>query len=185
MARIAVLVGPEFEDSELTVPVARLTDAGHEVELLGVEAGRELIGKQRKTKVQVNAAVSDRRPEDYDALVIPGGNSPEHLRTDEGVVDFVRAFGSIGRPIAAICHGPQLLIEADLVRGRRMTSWPSVRTELRNAGAEVVDEEVVQDGAFITSRMPADLEAFSRGLLDRLEHREGRSIGQAVQSRPS
>jgi len=183
MAKIAVLVGPEYEDSELLVPVKRLTEAGHEVEILGVEAGRELVGKKGKTKVQVDAAVADRRPEQYDALLIPGGHSPDHLRTDAGVVDFVKRFGAIGRPIAAICHGPQLLIEADLVRGRRMTAWPSVRTDLRNAGVEVVDEEVVEDGAFITSRKPEDLDAFSRALLDRLEHREGRSEGQAVQTR--
>jgi protease I len=167
------------------IPLKRLTEAGHQVELLGAGAGRELVGKRGKTKVQVDASVADRKPEDYDALVIPGGHSPDHLRTDRQVVAFVKRFGAIGRPIAAVCHGPQLLIEADLVRGRRMTAWPSVRTDLRNAGAEVVDEEVVEDGALITSRKPDDLEAFSRALLDRLAHREGRSAGQAVQSRPS
>jgi protease I len=182
MAKIAVLVGPEYEDSELMVPLKRLTEAGHEVEILGVEAGRELVGKRGKTKVKVDAAVADRRPEQYDALLIPGGHSPDHLRTDKDVIQFVKGFGTLGRPIAAVCHAPQLLIEADLVRGRRMTSWPSVRTDLRNAGADVVDEEVVEDGAFITSRKPEDLEAFSRALLDRLAHREGQSRGQAVQS---
>jgi protease I len=185
MGKIAVLVGQEYEDSELMVPLKRLTEAGHQVELLGVDAGRELVGKRGKTKVQVDAAVTDRKPEDYDALLIPGGHSPDHLRTDRRVIEFVKGFGTIGRPIAAVCHGPQLLIEADLVRGRRMTAWPSVRTDLRNAGAEVVDEEVVQDGALITSRKPDDLEAFARALIDRLAHREGRSAGQAVQSRPS
>ena len=184
MAKIAVLVGQEYEDSELLIPVKRLTDAGHEVELLGVDAGRELVGLKGKTKVRVDAAVGQRKPEDYDALLIPGGHSPDHLRTESDVIDFVKAFGAIGRPIAAVCHGPQLLIEADLVRGRRMTAWPSVRTDLRNAGAVVVDEEVVRDGAFITSRKPEDLDAFTRELLARLEQREGRTDGQAVQSRP-
>ena len=162
MAKIAVLVGPEYEDSELMVPLRRLTEANHEVELLGTDAGRELVGKKGKTKVHVDAAVGQRRAEDYDALLIPGGHSPDHLRTDRDVVAFVKQFGAIGRPIAAICHGPQLLIEADLVRGRRMTSWPSVRTDLRNAGADVVDEEVVEDGAIITSRRPDSPSALER-----------------------
>jgi protease I len=183
MAKIAVLVGPEYEDSELLVPLKRLSEAGHEVEILGTEAGRELVGKKGKTKVRVDTAVADRRPEQYDALLIPGGHSPDHLRTDKNVIELVKGFARLGRPIAAICHGPQLLIEADLVRGRRMTSWPSVRTDLRNAGAEVVDAEVVEDGAFITSRKPDDLEAFSEALLRRLAEREGRSAGQSVQSR--
>jgi protease I len=185
MAKIAVLVAQEYEDSELLVPIKRLTEAGHEVELLGTDAGRELVGKRGKTKVLVDAAVADRRPEQYDALLIPGGHSPDHLRIDAKVIDFVKGFGTIGRPIAAVCHGPQLLIEADLVRGRKMTAWPSVRTDLRNAGAEVVDKEVVRDGAFITSRKPEDLEAFSNELLEVLAHREGTSDGQAVQSRPA
>lgn len=183
MAKIAVLVAHEYEDSELLVPVKRLTEAGHEVELLGQNAGRELVGKRGKTRVLVDAAVAERRPEQYDAVLIPGGHSPDHLRTDQHMVEFVKGFAAIGRPIAAVCHGPQLLIEADLVRGRRMTAWPSVRTDLRNAGAQVVDADVVQDGAFITSRRPDDLEAFSRALLDRLAHREGLSDGQAAQSR--
>jgi protease I len=174
MAKIAVLVGPEYEDSELLVPVKRLTEAGHQVELLGTDAGRELVGKRGKSKVQVDAAVKDRRPEDYDAVLIPGGHSPDHLRIDKNMVEFVRRSADAGRPIAAVCHGPQLLIEADLVRGRRMTSWPSVRTDLRNAGAEVVDEEVVEDGPFITSRKPEDLDAFSQALLRRLDAGERR-----------
>ena len=185
MAKIAVLVGPEYEDTELMVPLKRLTEADHQVELLGTDAGRELVGKRGKTKVQVDAAVSDRRAEDYDALLIPGGHSPDHLRTSREVIEFVKQFGALGRPIAAICHGPQLLVEADLVRDHKMTAWPSVRTDLKNAGAEVVDEEVVVDGAFITSRKPEDADAFARALIDRLEHREGRTIGQAVQSRPA
>jgi protease I len=183
MAKIAVLVAQEYEDSELLVPVERLTDAGHEVEILGMDAGRALVGKRGKTRVQVDAAVADRRPEQYDAMVIPGGRSPAHLRDDPHVINFVKGFAAIGRPIAAVCHGPQLLIEADVVRGRRMTSWPSVRAELQGAGADVVDAEVVEDGAFITSRKPEDLEAFSRALLDRLAHREGATDGQAAQSR--
>jgi protease I len=168
MALIAVVVGPDFEDSELAVPVKKLKKAGHQVEYLGVQAGKKVRGKKDKEKVRIDAAASDCNPERYDALLIPGGYSPDHLRTDPGVVGFVRQFAALDRPIAAICHGPQLLIEADLVRGKRLTSWPSVRTDLRNAGAEVVDEEVVEDGTLITSRMPDDLKAFCRALLRQL-----------------
>jgi protease I len=180
MAKIAVLIGQEYEDSELTIPVERLKQAGHEVELLGVEAGQEITGKNGKAKVKVEAAVGSRRPDQYDALLIPGGHSPDHLRMEEKVVDFVKGFGATGRPIAAVCHGPQLLIEAGLVRGRTMTAWPSVRTDLRNAGAEVVDREVVEDGPIITSRQPEDLEAFSRALLGQIERRTGRSSDRAA-----
>lgn len=175
MAKIAVLIGQEYEDSELTVPVEKLKKAGHEVELLGVKAGEEIAGKNGKAKVTVEAAVTSRRPDQYDALLIPGGHSPDHLRMEEDIVHFVKGFGATGRPIAAVCHGPQLLIEAGLVRGRTMTSWPSVRTDLRNAGAEVVDREVVEDGPIITSRQPEDLEAFSRALLEQIDRRTGRA----------
>jgi protease I len=168
MAKIACLVGPEFEDSELAIPVRRLKDADHEVELLGSEGGQELAGKRGKEVVTTDAAVKERRPDQYDALLIPGGHSPDNLRIHRDVVQFVREFGATGRPIAAVCHGPQLLIEAGLVEGVRMTSWPSVMTDLRNAGAAVVDEQVVEDRQFITSRKPDDLEAFSRALIARL-----------------
>ena len=177
MSRIACLVGPEFEDSELAVPVQQLEEAGHQVEMIGVHGGEEVTGKRGEKTVRVSAGVHERRPDQYDALLIPGGHSPDNLRVNHDVVQFVREFGATGRPIAAICHGPQLLIEAGLVDGVRMTSWPSVRTDLRNAGAEVVDEEVVEDGRFITSRKPDDLDAFSRALLQRLH--EGEQITRA------
>ena len=177
MAKIACLVGPEFEDSELAIPVERLKQADHQVELIGARGGVELRGKRGQHTVTTDAAVGERRPDMYDALLIPGGHSPDHLRIEERVIQFVREFGGTGRPIAAICHGPQLLIEAGLVAGVRMTSWPSVRTDLRNAGADVVDEQVVQDRQFITSRNPDDLEAFSRALIERL--REGEQMEAA------
>jgi protease I len=172
MSKIACLVGPEFEDSELTLPMRRLEEAGHEVELLGAKGGEEVTGKRGKKTVTVDASVHERRPDQYDALLIPGGHSPDHLRVDHDVVQFVREFGATGRPIAAVCHGPQLLIEAGLVDGVRMTAWRSVWTDLGNAGADVVDEEVVEDGPFITSRKPDDLEAFSRALVTRLHEGE-------------
>lgn len=171
MAKIAVLVGPEFEDSELRVPYDELKKAGHQVELLGDEAGKELVGKRGKEKVRADAAVTERDPKSYDALFIPGGHSPDNLRTDSDVVGFIQRFWETGKPVATICHGPQLLIEAEVVSGRRMTSWPSVRKDLENAGAEWVDEQVVEDRQLISSRNPGDLEAFSRALVRRLEKR--------------
>lgn len=164
-AKIAVLLGPDFEDSEFTHPVAKLREAGHEVEVLGTKANQALEGKRHKAKVETDAAVGDRQAEDYDALLIPGGHSPDKLRTDEQMVRFVQDFDRLKRPIAAICHGPQLLIEAGVVKGRTMTSWPSVRTDLRNAGAEVVERAVCKDGYLITSRKPDDLDEFTTALL--------------------
>lgn len=166
IAKVAVLLGPDFEDVEFTHPVAKLREAGHEVEVLGTEAHQALEGKRHEAKVETDAAVSDRRSEDYDALLIPGGYSPDSLRTNEAMVRFVRDFDRLKRPIAAICHGPQLLIEAGVVQGRTLTSWPSVRTDLRNAGAKVVDRELCKDGHLITSRKPDDLDAFTSALLD-------------------
>jgi protease I len=168
MARIAFVVGEDFEDSELRVPLDGLRQAGHSVEILGDKAGTELKGKKGKETITTDAAAETRDPDSFDALVIPGGYSPDHLRTSVGVVSFVRDFAATGKPIAAVCHGPQLLIEAEVVRGKRMTSWPSVRTDLENAGARWEDAEVVVDEPIITSRKPADLPAFTRAILEHL-----------------
>lgn len=168
MASVAMIVGPEFEDAEYRVPHDRLEEAGHEVTVIGTEAGAELEGKRGKEKVRSDAGAADRDPGEFDALVLPGGHGPDNIRTDRNVVSFIQRFVETGKPIAAVCHGPQLLIEAGAVRGKRMTSWPSVKTDLENAGAEWVDEQVVEDGPLITSRKPDDLEAFSKALLARL-----------------
>ena len=168
MARIAIPIGDDFEDSELSVPRERLRDAGHEIVTVGVEAGRIVAGKRGREHVTIDARATDCDPAAFDAVVIPGGYSPDHLRTDAGVVTFLRKFGATGRTIAAVCHGPQLLIEADLVRGRTVTSWPSVRKDLVNAGAAWVDRPVVEDANLITSRKPEDLEPFCAALLRRL-----------------
>jgi protease I len=164
MANIAFVLDEDFEDSEFRVPYDRLTQAGHRVVVLGRRAGASVSGKRGKEKVTIDAAAGERKPEEFDALVVPGGYSPDRLRTDESVVAFVRGVADAGKPVAAVCHGPSLLIDADLVRGKKLTSWPSIRTDLRNAGAEWVDREVVQDGLLITSRNPSDLEAFSRAI---------------------
>jgi protease I len=169
MAKVAVLLGPDFQDAELRVPLDRLRDAGHQPEILGTKQGEMLRGKLGEEVVRAEHAVRDRSPREYDALVIPGGKSPAHLRKDADAVRFVKEFVASGKPVAAVCHGPQMLVEAGVVRGRQMTSWPEVRKELEDAGAKWVDREVVEDGMLITSRKPEDLEAFSRALLARLQ----------------
>jgi protease I len=172
MASVAIPLDDDFEDSEFIVPYDRLTEAGHRVTVIGTESGKALVGKRHQATVTVESAAGDVEPEDFDAVVIPGGYSPDHLRVDRDVVEFVRRAVESGMPVAAVCHGPQLLIEADVVAGRRMTSWPSVRTDLENAGAKWVDQEVVEDANLITSRRPEDLQSFSDAILKRLEHAE-------------
>ncbi|MHA7838323.1 MAG: type 1 glutamine amidotransferase domain-containing protein [bacterium] len=164
MARIVMPVAEGFEDSELTVPMQRLREGGHEVTLLGSEAGVKVRGKRGEASVEIDETADHVLPEDFDLLVIPGGHSPDRLRVDPRIVDFVRRFFESGRPVAAICHGPQLLIEADVVRGKTLTSWPSVRRDLENAGATWIDRELVEDENLITSRKPGDLDVFCQAL---------------------
>jgi protease I len=168
MAKIAIPLASGFEDSEFSVPFERLQGAGHAITVFGKAAGETVSGKRGTASKLVEAAAGSLAPEDFDALVIPGGHSPDSLRTDADVVGFTRAFFETGKPVAAICHGPQLLIEAGCVKGRKLTSWLSVRTDLRNAGAEWVDEEVVADANLITSRKPGDMPAFCRAILESL-----------------
>jgi len=168
MATIAIPVADDFEDSELTVPMERLKAHGHEPVLIGSAAGARVRGKRGRAEVTTDMEARGLQPGDFDALLIPGGYSPDHLRTDAATVEFVRRFCQSDRPVAAICHGPQLLIEADAVEGRTLTSWPSVRRDLENAGARWVDRPVVEDGNLITSRKPDDLDAFTAALLARL-----------------
>jgi protease I len=168
MAKIVMPVGDGFEDSEFQVPYDRLREAGHEVLIVGLEAGQMLRGKRGESQVTVEATAQTLYPDAFDAMVIPGGHGPDRLRMDEALVDFVRAFVATGKPVAAICHGPQLLIEAEVVRGRTLTSWPSVRKDLVNAGADWVDEPLVEDGNLITSRKPDDLTAFTQAIMEHL-----------------
>ena len=176
MARIAFVLGNDFEDSELRQPFDALRGAGHEVEIVGVKAGEVVRGKHGEG-VTIDAAARERDPATYDALVIPGGYSPDHLRMDKELVRFVQGIVRNGKLVAAVCHGPQLLIEADAVEGKKLTSWPSVRTDLLNAGAKWVDREVVVDGALITSRKPEDLPAFIAEIQKQLGERELRNAG--------
>jgi len=172
MARIAFVVGDDFEDSEFRTPYDGLKARGHQIDVLGARAGRIVLGKNGTEKVRIEKAVADADARNYDALVIPGGYSPDHLRTDAGVVAFVVQMVKSHKLIAAVCHGPLLLVTADAVHGKTMTSWPSVRRELTRAGARWVDQEVVIDGQLITSRMPADLDAFTRAIGQQLDARQ-------------
>ncbi|RRQ20886.1 type 1 glutamine amidotransferase domain-containing protein [Thiohalobacter thiocyanaticus] len=168
MSHIAIIVGDGYEDSEFSVPMERLQTAGHTVDVIGSSAGQTVRGKRGRSETTPDLGTAEADPDNYDALVIPGGFGPDRLRMDRHAVDFVRHFFNSGRPVAAICHGPQLLIEADVVRGLTLTSWPSVKTDLINAGARWVDEAVVEDGNLISSRKPDDLDAFCAALLKRL-----------------
>jgi len=177
MARIAFVLGDDFEDSEFAQPYNALREAGHEVEVLGAKAGVTVNGKKGKEQFTIEAAAGERDAASFDAVVIPGGYSPDHLRMDKDVVRFVQTAVRAGKVIAAVCHGPQLLIEADAVEDKTLTSWPSVRTDLLNAGAKWVDKEVVIDGQLITSRKPDDLPAFTNAIRERLGDRTMRNAG--------
>lgn len=168
MAQIAFLLADMFEDAEFEVPWNRLTEAGHQVAVIGLQRAAEVSGKKGARTV-VDLAVAETRPDEFDALVIPGGYSPDKLRVDPVSVDFVRQMVESGRPVAAICHAGWLLAEADVLRGRRVTSVRNIRTDLVNAGADWVDEPVVVDGNLITSRTPDDLPAFCQTLIDHLK----------------
>jgi protease I len=167
--RIAFLTASEgVEEVELTQPWQAVVDAGHTAELLSLDEGEvQLFQHLDKSSTQrVDRRVVDVAVADYDALVLPGGvANPDALRMDETAVAFVRDFVDSGKPVAAICHAPWTLVEADRVQGRQLTSWPSLQTDIRNGGGEWVDKEVVIDGNLITSRNPDDIPAFSQALL--------------------
>jgi deglycase len=169
MARIAFIADDLFEDSELRIPWDRARAAGHETVLVGLDKGKRIEGKRNQEHLTTDVAARDVSADDFDAIVIPGGYSPDHLRTDIDMVRLVRTMFVAGKPVAAVCHGPWMLVEADAIDGKTVTSWPSLKTDLINAGARWVDREVVEDENVITSRNPGDLEAFSRALLRHVE----------------
>jgi protease I len=155
-ARILMIATDGYEDSELLEPRRILKERGAEVVLASLERGE--IKGDKAASVAVDRTIDEVDASDYDALVLPGGTkNPDKLRMDQRVVATIRAFADAGKPVAAICHGPWLLVEADVIRGRTVTGWPSIRTDLRNAGAEVIDQEVVIDGNIVTSRKPEDI----------------------------
>ncbi len=172
---VAILATDGVEQVELTEPRKAVEEAGATVRLLSIKEG-EIQGMNHDKpgdKLKVDGLVADASVDDFDALILPGGvQNPDTLRMDQDAVKFVRDFVNSGKPVGVICHGPWVLVEADVVRGRRMTSWPSVRTDLRNAGAEVLDEEVVVDNGLVSSRKPDDLPAFCRKIVE--EFAEGR-----------
>ncbi len=170
--KIAFLMANEgVEQVELTEPLEAVRGAGAEVELLAPEAGevQAFNHLDKGERFPVDGAVAEADASEYDGLVLPGGvANPDQLRTDEGALEFIRAIFAAGKPVGAICHAPWVLIEAGVVAGRTVTSWPSLETDLRNAGAEWVDEEVHVDAGLVTSRKPDDLEAFISKLLEEL-----------------
>jgi protease I len=176
MVKIAFIVDQMFEDSEMSVPYERVKQAGYEPVIVGLEKGKKLEGKKHTKEFVTDEAIADVSADDFIALVIPGGYSPDHLRSDEDMVSFVRDFFDAGKPIAAICHAGWMLAEADIVENRTVTSWPSIKTDLVNAGAKWIDREVVEDGNLITSRKPDDLDAFCTALLRQIDRGSARRL---------
>ncbi|MBP1999013.1 protease I [Paenibacillus shirakamiensis] len=168
MSKVAFLLANAFEDSEMQVPYDAVKEAGHQADIIGLEAGETLKGKQGKAEYKADKAITSVTASDYDAVVIPGGSSPENLRLDSNILKFVQEADASKKPIAAICHGPQILISAGLTKGRTLTSYPPLQDDVTNSGATFEDKEVVLDDNFITSRTPKDEPAFVRELLQRL-----------------
>jgi protease I len=163
--RVAILVEDEFEDSELTGPLEALREAGATVTIVGPTMGAEFRGKRGLAVVISDLSAGAARMKDFDGLVIPGGHAPEKMRMRHAMVDLTRDAMAAGKPVAAICHGPQLLISANALRGRTLTCSPSIAVDVKNAGGLYVDKPVVEDGNLITSRKPADVPAFSQAII--------------------
>jgi protease I len=168
---IAILAEEDFEDSELIEPMRGMKNAGARVLIVGSGSQKSYKGKRGSATVSVDATADNVKAEDFDAVIVPGGYAPDKMRLHQSMVELVRRAHDLGKVIAAICHGPQLLISAEIVRGRRVTSWPSIAVDLRNAGAEWIDAPVVQDGNIITSRKPADLPRFNKAIIEALRDR--------------
>ena len=168
MSHVAVIITDMFEDSEYTEPARAFKEAGHTLSHVGLEAGKTVKGKKDDTPVKIDKAVDSVSVNDFDALLIPGGYSPDILRADENAVKFTGDFMETGKPVFAICHGGQLLVSADVLRGRKMTGWKSIVQDIKNAGAEFIDQEVVEDKNLVSSRHPGDLPAFIEASLKRM-----------------
>jgi protease I len=179
--KVAILAADGFEEVELTKPKKALDDAGAKTSVVSIKSGK-IQGMNHADKgqaVAVDLTLDDADPKDFDALMIPGGlMNPDTLRSTEEALEFVRHFFREGKPVAAICHGPWVLIDAGVVRGRTLTSWPAIKTDVRNAGANWVDEEVVVDNGLVTSRKPDDIPAFNEKMIE--EFCEGRHAGQSA-----
>jgi len=178
---VAILAADGFEQAELEEPMHALKDAGAQVSIVSPKTGKIQgmhhadKGDQFKVDLQLDKANCD----DFDALLIPGGlMNPDELRSTPAAVEFAKSFAEAGKPIAAICHGPWVLIEAGLVKGRRLTSWPAIQSDIKNAGGQWVDEEVVVDNGLVTSRKPDDIPAFNAKVIE--EFAEGNHEGMAA-----
>jgi protease I len=171
-ARVLIVATDGFEEWELFGPRQILQQRGAEVVLasLKLDPIQATIHDDPGKTIRPDLTIDEVNPDDFDALILPGGvRNPDHLRMHPNVIALIRAFAEQDKPIGAICHGPWLLVEADLLRGRTATSWPSIRTDLRNAGANVIDEAAVTDGKIVTSRNPNDVEDFTKALIDLIE----------------
>jgi deglycase len=169
--RVAMLVEDEFEDRELTGPLDALRAAGATVSLVGPTAGTEYRGKRGQAVVKADVSAGSVKVGDFDALVIPGGHAPDKMRMRHAMVDLARDAMESGKPVATICHGPQVLISANVLRGRTLTCWPSIAIDVKNAGGLYVDKPVVEDGNLITSRKPDDVPVFSEAIIKSLSKR--------------
>jgi len=163
--RVAMLVEDEFEDRELTGPLESLRAAGAVVTVVGPTKGASYRGKKGEATMTADLSAGEARMRDFDALVIPGGHAPDKMRLRHAMVDLARDAMEAGKPVAAICHGPQLLISANALRGRTLTCWPSIAIDVKNAGGLYVDKPVVEDGNLITSRKPDDVPVFSDAII--------------------
>jgi protease I len=168
MAKVAIIITDLFEDSEYLLPAQAFSEAGHHLVTVGLVAGVIVKGKKKATPVEIDCAVAGVTVEDFDALLIPGGSSPDKLRSDKQAVALVKEFMEAGKPVFAICHGPQLLVAAQAIEGRKITGWKSIVKEVRGAGGDFFDREVVVDGNLVSSRGPADLPVFIKACLDKL-----------------
>ena len=182
-ARVLIVATDGFEESELFGPLQILRDRGAEVKLASPDLKpiQATVHDDPGKTIRPDMTIGDARAEDYDALILPGGvRNPDQLRTSKAAIDLIRAFDHAGKPVAAICHGPWLLVEADLLRGKTATSWPSIRTDLKNAGANVVDEPAVTEGNIVTSRNPDDVPAFTEAVIALIEQAPARASESAT-----
>ena len=182
-AKVLIVATDGFEESELFGPLEILRDRGADVKLASPDLKpiQATVHDDPGKTIRPDMTIGDARAEDFDALILPGGvRNPDQLRTQKSAIDLIRAFDSSGKPVAAICHGPWLLIEADLLRGKTATSWPSIRTDLKNAGANVVDEPAVTDANIITSRNPDDVPAFTEAVIALIEAAPARTPESAI-----
>jgi len=168
MSKIAVIIDDYFEDSEYTEPVNSFKEKGHEIVHVGIEKGKTVKGKKKQTPVTIDEGVNTVKEADFDALLIPGGYSPDRLRVYESAVGFARDFMKKDKPVFSICHGPQLLISADVIQGRTLTGWTSIVQDIKNAGGSFIDKSVVVDGNLVSSRNPGDLPDFIQTALGKL-----------------